>query len=131
MHEYQAPMQALWKVYDGIGNAADVVAVAWEREDGKVYRYDLPIPQRLDPQAAKKVSHVVDRIAKFIVWSAGGWKLYLSGPDAVVQPVAKAYTKKGARKFDYEFFSDLYGRPVEAVVVPLKKMPEMHETLTK
>ena len=131
MHEYQAPMQALWKVYDGIGNAADVVAVAWEREDGKVYRYDLPIPQRLDPQAAKKVSHVVDRIAKFIVWSAGGWKLYLSGPDAVVQPVAKAYTKKGARKFDYEFFSDLYGRPVETVVLPLKKMPAQKETLTK
>ena len=129
--EFVAPMSALWEIYDGIGAKADVVAIAWEREDGKVFRYDLPIPQRLDPQAAKKVSYVVDRIAKFIVWSAGGWKLYLAGPDAVVQPVAKAYTKKGSRKFDYGFFSDLYGRPVEAVVVPLKKMPEMNETLTK
>ncbi len=129
--EFVPPMSALWEIYDSIGAKADVVAIAWEREDGKVFRYDLPIPQRLDPQAVKKVSHVVDRIAKFIVWSAGGWKLYLAGPDAVVQPVAKAYTKKGARKFDYGFFSDLYGRPVETVVVPLKKMPEMHETLTK
>ena len=65
--EFQAPMNALWQVYDGIGSKADVVAVAWEREDGKVYRYDLPIPQRLDPKAAKFVSYVVDRIAKFIV----------------------------------------------------------------
>ena len=129
--EFVAPMSALWEIYDGIGAKADVVAIAWEREDGKVFRYDLPIPQRLDPQAAKKVSYVVDRIAKFIVWSAGGWKLYLAGPDAVVQPVAKAYTKKGSRAFDYGFFSDLYGRPVEAVVVPLKKMPETKETLTK
>ena len=131
--EFMAPMSALWEVYGGIGDgeSADVVAVAWEREDGKVFRYDLPIPKRLDPKAVKFVSHVVDRIAKFIVWSAGGWKLYLAGPDAVVQPVAKAYTKRGARKFDFEFFSDLYGRPVEAVVVPLKKMPEMNETLTK
>ena len=111
--EFVAHMGALWQVYDGIGAKADVVAIAWEREDGKVFRYDLPIPQRLDPQAAKKVSHVVDRIAKFIVWSAGGWKLYLAGPDAVVQPVAKAYTKKGARKFDYGFFKDLYGKPFE------------------
>ena len=103
----------------------------WEREDGKVYRYDLEIPKRLSPEATKFVSHVVDRIAKFIVWAAGGWKLYLAGPDAVVQPVAKAYTKKGSRKFDYEFFSDLYGRPVETVVLPLRKMPVQKETLTK
>ena len=126
-NDFMAPMQALWTVYDGIGAKADVVAIAWEREDGKVYRYDLPIPQRLDPQAAKYVSYVVERIAKFIVWSAGGFKLYLAGPDAVVKPVAKAYTKKGLRAFDYDFFSSIYSRPVEAVVVPLKKMPEMNE----
>ncbi len=128
--EFIAPMTALWEIYAGISGKSDVVAIAWEREDGKVYRYDLPIPKRLDPDAVKQVSHVVDRIAKFIVWSAGGWKLYLAGPDEIVQPVAKAYTKRGARKFDYGFFSDLYGRPVEAVVVPLKKMPQMNETLT-
>ena len=131
--EFIAPMSALWQVYDGIDSKAnaDIVSIAWEREEGKVFRYDLPVPKRLDPKAAKFVSHVVDRIAKFIVWSAGGWKLYLSGPDAVVKPVARAYTKNGARKFDYEFFSDLYGRPVETAVVPARKMPEMHETLTK
>ena len=122
-----APMSALWQVYDGIGAKADVVAVAWEREDGKVFRYDLPIPQRLDPEAARYVSYVVERIAKFIVWAAGGWKLYLAGPDAVVKPVAKAYSKKGARAFDYDFFTSIYGRPVETVIVPLNKMPEMNE----
>ena len=127
--EFIAPMSALWQVYDGIASkaSADVVSVAWEREDGKVYRYDLPIPKRLDPQATKFVSHVVERIAKFIVWSAGGWKLRLAGPDAIVRPVAKAYAKKGARAFDYDFFSSIYGRPVEAEVVPLKKMPEFRE----
>ena len=125
--EFIAPMGALWEIYAGISGKADVVAIAWEREDGKVFRYDLPIPKRLDPAATKAVIRAVDRIAKFIVWSAGGWKLYLAGPDAIVQPVAKAYTKKGERKFDYYFFSDLYGRPVETVVVPLKKMPEMNE----
>ena len=126
-HEFMAPMQALWTVYDGIGSKADVVAIAWEREDGKVFRYDLPVPQRLDKEAANYVSYVVERIAKFIVWAAGGWKLYLAGPDAVVKPVAQAYTKKGLRAFDYDFFTSIYGRPVEAVVVPLKKMPEMNE----
>ena len=129
--EFIAPMSALWQVYDGIGSKAnaDIVSIAWEREEGKIFRYDLPVPKRLDPAAAKFVSHVVERIAKFALWAAGGWKLYLAGPDAVVQPVAKAYTKKGLRKFDYDFFSSIYGRPVEAVVVPLKKMPEFNEKL--
>ncbi len=129
--QFIAPMSALWQVYDGIDTKANaaIVAIAWEREDGKVFRYDLPIPKRLDPEAAKFVSHVVERIAKFALWAAGGWKLYLSGPDAVVKPVAKAYTKKGARAFDYDFFSSIYGRPVEAVVVPLSKMPEFNEKL--
>ena len=92
--EFIAPMGALWQVYDGITDKAnaDVVSIAWEREDGKVFRYDLPVPKRLDPCAAKFVSHVIERIAKFALWAAGGWKLYLAGPDAVVKPVAKAYT---------------------------------------
>ena len=124
---FVAPMLALWDIYEGIVSKANVIAIAWEREDGKVFRYDLPVPDRMDPAARKYVSYVVDRIAKFIVWSAGGWKLYLSGPDEIVKPVARAYTPKGARAFDYGFFTDLYGRPVEAVVVPLDKMPETNE----
>ena len=131
--EFIAPMGALWQIYDGIASKAntDIVSVAWEREEGKIYRYDLPIPKRLDPEGAKYVSHVVDRVTKFALWAAGGWKLYLSGPDAVVRPVAKAYTKKGSRKFDYDFFTSIYGRPMEVVVLPLRKMPEMTEKLVQ
>ena len=128
--EFWAPMEMLDEVYAGLGAKNDVVSVAWERENGKVYRYDLPVPKRMDEEATKYVSYIVDRIAKFIVWSAGGWKLYLSGPDKVVRPVAKAYTKKGARHFDYDFFSDLYRRPVEVVVVKPEQMPEMNEKRT-
>ncbi|MBQ6915387.1 MAG: hypothetical protein IJQ65_06670, partial [Kiritimatiellae bacterium] len=129
--EYFAPMNALAIVYDGIDSVetADVVSIAWEREEGKVFRYDLPVPNRLDPKAAKYVSNVVERIVKFALWAAGGWKLYLSGPDAVVKPVAKAYTKKGARAFDFDFFSSIYGRPVETAVVTLDKMPDFSEKL--
>ncbi|MBO5774567.1 MAG: ROK family protein [Kiritimatiellae bacterium] len=129
--EFYAPMAALWQVYDGISSkaSADIVSVAWEREEGKVFRYDLPVPKRLSPEAAAFVSHVVDRIAKFALWAAGGWKLTLAGPEAVVGPVAKAYSKKGSRKFDYDFFTSIYGRPVEASILPYKKMPEFSEKL--
>ena len=123
---FRAPMPAIWSLTLA-SRSVDFVAIAWEREVGKVFRYELAVPKRIDSKALPSVIHVVERIAKFVLWSAGGWKLYLAGPDAVVKPVAKAYTKKGARAFDYDFFSSLYGRPVEAVVVPWRKVPEPSE----
>ena len=126
-YEFMPPMQALWSVYDGIGAKCDIVAIAWERENGNVFRYDFPIPTRLDPAAVKFVTHVAERIVKFVFWAAGGWKLFLSGPDAVVRPIAKAYSAKGKRKFDNGFCNDLYGHPFEVSVVPLRKMPEFSE----
>ena len=126
-----APMEALWRLYEGIDGKAEVVSIAWEREEGKIFRYDLPIPRRLSGEGLKHAKHVVERAAKFIVWAAGGWKLYLAGPDEIVKPVARAYTKKGARAFDWDFFSSIYGRPVEATVVPHSKMPGFCEKTVK
>ena len=120
---FQAPLKALNFLRAHAHGAAQTVAVAWEREDGHVYRYDLAIPARIHPAMLPGVRHLVERVAKFVLWSAGGWKLYLAGPDEIVKPVAKAYTKKGARAFDYEFFKDLYGRPIETAILPLRKMP--------
>ena len=120
---FQAPLKAVNFLRAHAHGAAQTVAVAWEREDGHVFRYDLTIPKRIHPAMLPGVRHLVERVAKFVLWSAGGWKLYLSGPDDIVKPVAKAYTKKGARAFDYEFFNDLYGRPIETAILPLRKMP--------
>ena len=121
---FQAPLKAInflrAKAQEG---AAQTVAIAWEREDGHIYRYDVTLPKRIHPTMLPGVRHLVERVVKFVLWSAGGWKLYLSGPDEIVKPIAKAYTKKGARAFDYAFFNDLYGRPIETVILPLRKMP--------
>ena len=131
MKKFIPPMQAMFELYETISAKPDIVSVAWEREDGNVFRYDFPIPRALSSEGAKEVSRLTERIAKTILWAAGGWKLFLSGPEAVVRPVAKAYAKNGARRFDYGFFNDLYGRPFEVEVVPLKKMPEMAERPVK
>ena len=101
--------------------------MAWEREDGHVYRYDLAIPRRIAPSCLPGVRHLAERIVKFVLWAAGGWKLYLAGPDEIVKPIARDYTKKGRRAFDYGFFNDLYGKPFEVVTLPYKKMPATNE----
>lgn len=129
--EFIPPVRALEMIYAGITDECDVVSVAWEREEGKVYRYDLPIPKNLDSKARKYVAHVVERIAKFVLWAAGGWKLWLAGPDEIVKPLKKAYSKTGIRKFDFDFFSSIYGRKVEVEIVPFAKMPEQKEKFSQ
>ena len=120
---FQAPLKAINFLRAHAQGAAQTVAVAWEREDGHVFRYDMTLPKRIHPAMLPGVRHLVERVAKFVLWSAGGWKLYLSGPDEIVKPVAKAYTKKGLRAFDHELFHDLDGRPIETAILPLRKMP--------
>ena len=124
---FQAPLKALNFLRAHAHGDEQTIAVAWEREDGNVYRYDLTVPARIHPAMLPGVKHLVERVVKFVLWSAGGWKLHLSGPDNIVKPIARAYKKKGARAFDVAFFNDLYARPLETAVVPLKEMPETHE----
>ena len=129
--DFQAPLKALNFVKTKAGHNPDIVAIAWEREDGNICRYNLTIPKRIHPAMMPGVRHLAERIVKTVLWSAGGWKLHLAGPGEIVNPIAKAYSKKGSRVFERAFFSDLYSRPVESEVKPLAKMPETHERCVK
>ena len=124
---FQAPAKALDYLRMHAGAKPEIVAIAWEREDGHIFRYDVCLPKNIHSSVRPGVVHLVERCVKFVLWAAGGWKLYLSGPDWIVKPIAKDYTAKGARKFDYGFFKDLYGKPFEVVILPLKKMPSTNE----
>ena len=121
------PLAALQELRSAARGSKEKVAIAWEREDGNIFRFDLPIPSRIAPKALPGVRRLVERVAKFVLWSAGGWKLRIAGPEAIVRPVVRAYAPNGARAFDVGFFSDLYSRPLEAEVVPLAKVPRTRE----
>ncbi len=125
--DFQTPVEFIEFLRQEAGSDPQTVAIAWEREDGYVSRYDLDIPKRIAPDMTGVVVRTVERCVKFLLWSAGGWKLWLSGPDEIVKPVAADYTKDGARKFDWEFMSDLYGREMQVEIVPLKNMPQERE----
>ena len=79
---------------------------AWEREDASCFRYEVPIPAGAENDV--QTQRFCERCVKFVLWAAGGWKLYLSGPDAIVGSIEKAYAPNGARHFD----TDLMGRLV-------------------
>ena len=89
---FQSPLAALNDLRAAARGSKDRVALAWEREDGNVFRFDVPLPSRIAPKALPGIRHLVERVAKFVLWSAGGWRLRIAGPDAIVKPIVPTST---------------------------------------
>jgi predicted NBD/HSP70 family sugar kinase len=102
-----------------------VLAIALERENGYIYRYNLPLPSR--GESSPEVIFLAERILKFLLWSNGGWRVMLSGPRKICQALKSTYSFKGGRKFDYGFMSNIYGQKMVVEVLPLNEMPQTHE----
>lgn len=58
---------------------------------------------------------IMERLAKFLLWSRGGWKLEVRGPDWVQAHLREVFSHSGARAFDVGLMEQIYGRPFEVV----------------
>ena len=109
------------------GRGAVPLALALERADGSLSRYDTivaapgTLPQEL-------TNFYVERIVKFLLWQRGGYKVYVGGPQDIGRYIASAYAPGGARQFDAEFMGGVYERPFEVVVTTPEGVPETRET---
>ena len=69
----------------------------------------------------------VERFVKFLLWSIGGFRVYICGAPAIAQRLQKAYSANGERAFDYDFFQKLYECELEIVDLPLAQCPAAYE----
>ena len=69
----------------------------------------------------------VERYVKFLLWSIGGFRIYICGCTELAQRLQKAYTYEGARAFDCDFFFRLYERELEIIDLPLEECPAADE----
>lgn len=99
---------------------------AWERENGCFARYALPIPS--DHAYEAEAIRLAERAVKSVLWSAGGWRLHLSGPDSVCKAVASAYGKGGGRDFDRDMMFKAYGRELEIMRCGADEVPESKDS---
>ncbi|MBQ3534444.1 MAG: ROK family protein [Clostridia bacterium] len=100
-------------------------SVAVERENGKISVFDSFL--RGEEFAAANERYV-ERLVKFLLWSVGGWRVYLTGCDKEAAAVKAAYTAEGKRSFDYGFMQDVYERPFEVVICSREDFPAANET---
>ncbi len=66
----------------------------------------------------------VERIAKSLLWVAGGYKIIFAGSKVVGEKLAEAYTHGGLRDFDVNFMERVYERPFEVELCALEEAPK-------
>ena len=93
-------------------SARQLVKICLERKNAKNYIYEIETFK--DGTGHDEENYkIVERIAKTMLWFAGGFKFYVSGSLYIYERLAKDYSPDGARSFDYKFMSKVYNHPFE------------------
>lgn len=91
------------------------VRLALEQADGSVFRFDLAVLPDGHPDAAGNAAFV-ERYVKFLLWSRGGWKIYVDGPAAIAEALRAHYTGTATGRFDADLVAlRMFDHPIEVV----------------
>jgi predicted NBD/HSP70 family sugar kinase len=100
--------------------------LALERSDGVIATFSTQVFAPGTPEFP--LNHFyVERLAKFLLWQQGGWKLTVGGPVEIGEHLRTTYSPGGARAFDYEFMSRVYERPFTVVITDSELVPDARE----
>ena len=66
----------------------------------------------------------VERIAKSLLWVAGGYKIYIAGSETVGAKIKEAFSYGGLRDFDVCFMEKVYEEKFDVIVCALEDAPE-------
>ena len=106
------------------------VSVAVEREGGKVTVRHTRIHGTAELHDADR--RYLERYVKFLLWSVGGWRVYICGADTLARALQADYAPGGAREFDVQFMQDVYERPFEIVVCADEaQLPQEHDSAVR
>ena len=105
--------------------AAVPIAIAVERNDGKITVWRTRIHGT--EAFARADFRYVERMVKFLLWSVGGFRIYLCGCHEIAERLREDYTPTGNRAFDADFFRKVYERDLEILDRPLEDCPQPNE----
>ncbi len=103
-------------------NGQDII-IAVERNKGSVSTYKT----RIFPDGTghdEENFRFIERVAKSVLWVAGGFKITIAGSEIVGNKIKEAYTHSGLRAFDVQFMERVYERPFCVEVCALEDAPK-------
>lgn len=120
------PFGAWMEAY--LKGAKQSVSIAVERDQGKISVRHAKIYGTEEMRAAD--FRFLDRYVKFLLWSIGGFRVYILGASSLAQQLKAAYVyfengdgENGTRWFDVQFMSDVYERGFEIVDCTEQEFP--------
>ena len=99
------------------------IIIAVERNKGYTYTYKTRI-YRDGIGKDEENFRFIERIAKSILWVAGGYKIIIAGSKVVGEKIKEAYTDGGLRDFDVHFMERVYEHPFSVEIVDYENAPE-------
>lgn len=96
--------------------AAQPVRLALEQADGSVFHHATEIFPEGHPSAAGNFNHV-ERLVKFLLWSRGGWRVWLDGPQSLGERLQLHFRDTPTGRFDSQIIGEkIYDGSLEVVV---------------
>jgi predicted NBD/HSP70 family sugar kinase len=91
------------------------VGLALEQSDGSVYQFHTQIFPEDHPRASANFIYI-ERIVKFLLWSRGGFRIYISGPADLAGQLAAHYRQSASGKFDSQLVGErIFDHEIEVV----------------
>ncbi len=103
-------------------NGQDII-IAVERNKGYIATYKT----RIYPDGTGHDEEnfcFIERVAKSLLWVAGGYKIIIAGNEKIGNRIKDAYTHGGLREFDVQFMERVYERPFIVEVCSLEEAPK-------
>ncbi len=105
--------------------ASQPLTIAIERDKGKISVHHTKIHGT--PEMAEADYRYVERYVKFLLWSIGGFRIYICGNSALAKHLQEAYSPEGERKFDVQFMQDVYEVPFEVIDCAIEDCPKQND----
>jgi predicted NBD/HSP70 family sugar kinase len=91
------------------------VRLAIEQADGSVFRFDIAVLPDSHPDAAGNAAFV-ERFVKFLLWSRGGWRIYIDGPAELAAALRAHYLDSATGRFDADLVAfRMFDHPIAVV----------------
>jgi len=97
------------------------VCVAVERNEGLIAVWDTFVNG--SDKMFQADCYYIGRIVKLLLWTKGGFRIFICGDDRIAQYIKNAYTKDGIRAFDLGFMSQVYECDFEVISLPYEQKP--------
>lgn len=111
-----------------VGAGGEPVVIGLERESGKLSRFETRVFLPGHPHAPASLAYL-QGIVEFLLWSRGGFRLYVGGPAWIGEALRQHYSASGAGRFDVAFMGQqVYQQPFTVEGVRPEQVPPARES---